>query len=37
MWGNTAAKQKPCRGNTIAINIVFFKKKKTIKLNSQPT
>ena len=26
--GNTAAKQKLCRGNTVAIHIVFFLKKK---------
>jgi hypothetical protein len=24
IWGNTAAKQKLCRGNTVAIHIVFF-------------
>jgi len=27
MWGNTAAKQKPCGGNTKAIHSVFFFKK----------
>ena len=38
MWGNTAAKQKLYRGNTVAIHIVFFLKKKiTTMLNSQPT
>ena len=37
MWGNTVAKQKLCRGNTVAIHIVFFKKKKNTKLNSKPT
>ena len=37
MWGNIEAKQKLYRGNTVAIHIVFFKKTKTIKLNSQPT
>jgi hypothetical protein len=26
-WGNTAAKQKLCRGNTVAIHIVFLKIK----------
>jgi len=36
IWGNTAAKQKLCRGNTVAIHIVFFL-KKTTKLNFQPT
>jgi len=36
IWGNTAAKQKLCRGKTITIHIVFFL-KKTTKLNSQPT
>ena len=25
--GNTAAKQKPCKGNTVAIHIVFFFEK----------
>jgi len=23
IWGNTAAKQKLCRGNTVAIHIIF--------------
>jgi hypothetical protein len=27
MWRNTAAKQKLCRGNTVAIYIIFLKKK----------
>ena len=31
MWENTAAKQKLYRGNTVAIHIVFFKKKKNYK------
>jgi hypothetical protein len=35
MWGNTAAKQKPCGGNTVAIHSVIF--EKITKLNSQPT
>jgi hypothetical protein len=34
--GNIAAKQKLYRRNTVAIYIVFLK-KKTTKLNSQPT
>jgi hypothetical protein len=34
MWGNTAAKQKPCEGNTVAIHNVIF--EKNMKLNSQP-
>jgi hypothetical protein len=34
MWGNTAAKQKSCGGNTVAIHNIFF--EKTTKLNSQP-
>jgi len=34
MWGNTAIKQKPCGGNTVAIHNVIF--EKTMKLNSQP-
>jgi hypothetical protein len=33
--GNTAAKQKPCKGNTVAIHIVFFFLKKATKLSSQ--
>jgi hypothetical protein len=33
MWENTAAKQKPCRGNTVAIHSVIF--EKTTKLNFQ--
>ena len=35
MWENTAAKQKPCGGNTVAIHSVIF--EKTTKLNSQLT
>jgi len=35
MWGNTAAKQKPCEENTLAIHGVIL--KKITKLNSQPT
>jgi len=34
MWGNIVAKQKLHRKNTVAIHIL---KKKTTKLNSQPT
>jgi len=33
MWGNTAAKQKPCGRNTITIHSVIF--EKTTKLNYQ--
>jgi hypothetical protein len=29
--GNTAAKQKPCKGNTVAIHIVFFFFEKSYK------
>jgi hypothetical protein len=35
MLGNTAAKQKSCGGNTVAIHNMFFF-EKTTKLNSQP-
>ena len=35
MWGNTVAKQKPCKGNTVVIHSIFLKKKAT-KLISQP-
>jgi len=24
MWGNTVAKQKPCKGNTVVIHSIFF-------------
>ena len=34
--GKHCSKTKLCRGNTVAIHIVFFF-KKTTKLNSQPT
>jgi hypothetical protein len=34
--GNTAAKQKPCKGNTIAIHSVLLFLKKATKLSSQP-
>jgi hypothetical protein len=27
MWGNTVAKQKPCKGNTVVIHSFFLKKK----------
>jgi len=33
--GNTVAKQKPCKGNTVAIHSVFFV-EKAIKLSFQP-
>jgi hypothetical protein len=26
MWGNTVAKQKPCKGNTVVIHSFFLKK-----------
>ena len=28
MWGNTAAQQKLCKGNIVAIHIIIFLKKK---------
>jgi len=34
MWRNTAAKQKSCGGNIVAIHNVIF--EKTTKLNSEP-
>ena len=34
--GNTADKQKPCKGNTVAIHSVFFFLKKATKISSQP-
>jgi hypothetical protein len=33
--GNTVAKQKPCKGNTVVIHSIFLKTKAT-KLISQP-
>jgi hypothetical protein len=34
--GNAAAKQKPYKGNTVAIHSVCFLLKKATKLSSQP-
>jgi hypothetical protein len=34
MWENTATKQKPCGGHTVAIHSVIFEKNK--KINPQP-
>jgi hypothetical protein len=32
--GNTADKQKPCKGNTVAIHSVFFEKSYKTKLST---
>ena len=35
MWGNTVAKQKPCKGNTVVIHsICFFKKSYKANLST---